>query len=274
MKKLDGRTAIITGGTSGMGRGIAELFAAEGASVVIGGRDPDRGREATDGITAAGGAAAFVAGDIATVEANQALVDAAVSQFGGVDIVVPNAGILGNGGVLDAPLEVWRRTIDVNLNAVYYLIKLAAPVMLDSGGSIVVNGSIAAYRGVPKHPAYCAEKGTLVPLVRQLAIESGPNDTSQHPVPRTGGYAPVVGFGQGLPQPGDGRAGGRRPGAAQATGHARGRGARGALPGERRRRLDHRQRADNRRRDHHGVMDARRSRRGGPGRTKSRTSNR
>ena len=175
MKKLDGRTAIITGGTSGMGRGIAELFAAEGASVVIGGRDPGRGREVVEGIAASGGAAAFVAGDIATVEANQELVDTAIEQFGGVDIVVPNAGMLGNGSVLDAPLDVWRQTIDVNLNAVYYLIKLAAPVMLErGGGSIVVNGSIAAFTAFPNHPAYCASKGALVALVRQLAIDLAP----------------------------------------------------------------------------------------------------
>lgn len=175
MKKLEGKAAIVTGGTSGMGRGIAELFAAEGASVVIGGRNPERGQEVVDVISASGGAATFVAGDITTVEANQNLVDAAKEHFGGVDILVPNAGVLGNGSVLDAPLEVWRRTIDVNLNAVYYLIKLAAPVMLDGkGGSIVVNGSIAAHTGFPNHPAYCASKGALVSLVRQLAIDLGP----------------------------------------------------------------------------------------------------
>jgi NAD(P)-dependent dehydrogenase (short-subunit alcohol dehydrogenase family) len=174
MKKLEGRTAIVTGGTSGMGRGIAELFASEGASVVIGGRDSARGTEVVEGIIASGGKAIFVAGDIATVEANQALVDAALDAFEHIDILVPNAGILGNGSILDAPLDLWRRTIDVNLNAVYYLIKLAAPHMLDRGGSIVVNGSIAAYRGFPAHPAYCASKGALVPLVRQLAIDLAP----------------------------------------------------------------------------------------------------
>ena len=175
MGKLDGKTAIVTGGTSGMGRGIAELFAAEGAAVVIGGRDAGRGREVADGIIARGGAAAFVGGDIAAVETNQRLIDAAVAHFGGIHLLIPNAGILGLGGVLDGSLEIWQRTIDVNLNAVYYLIKLAAPVMLaGGGGSIVVNGSIAAYKGFPNHPAYCASKGALVSLVRQLAIDLAP----------------------------------------------------------------------------------------------------
>lgn len=175
MGKLDGKIAIVTGGTSGMGRGIAELFAAEGAAVVIGGRDAERGREVVDGITAHGGRALFVDGDITEVAANQRLVDAAMGEFGGVHVLVPNAGILGLGGVRDGNLEVWRRTLDVNLNAVYYLVSLATPVMLaGGGGSIVVNGSIAAYKGFPNHPAYCASKGALVSLVRQLAIDLAP----------------------------------------------------------------------------------------------------
>lgn len=175
MKKLDGKVAIVTGGTSGMGQGIAELFASEGASVVIGGRNADRGRKVVEHIKTAGGNAVFVPGDIGTVAANQSLVDAALRQFDGLDILVPNAGILGNGSVLDAPLDVWHRTMDVNLNGVYYLIKLAAPVMLErNGGSIVVNGSIAATVGFPNHPAYCASKGALVALVRQLAIDLAP----------------------------------------------------------------------------------------------------
>jgi NAD(P)-dependent dehydrogenase (short-subunit alcohol dehydrogenase family) len=174
MNKLKGKTAIITGGTSGMGRGIAELFAAEGACVVISGRDRDRGDEVVNGIVAKGGKAVFVAGDIAQVETNQRLVDTVLQQFGRVDILVPNAGVLGIGSVLEAPLEVWHRTLNINLNAVYYLIKLAAPHMLKHGGSIVVNGSIASYKGFPNHPAYCASKGALVPLVRQLALDLAP----------------------------------------------------------------------------------------------------
>ncbi|NQU09769.1 SDR family oxidoreductase [bacterium] len=175
MGKLDGKVAIITGGTSGMGRGIAELCAAEGAAVVIGGQNEERAAEVLAGIRGHGGVAIFVAGDIAAVETNQRLVDAAAAEFGGLHLLVPNAGILGLGGILDGTLEIWRRTIDVNLNAVYYLIKLAAPSILRSGGgAIVINGSIAAYKGFPNHPAYCASKGALVSLTRQLAIDLAP----------------------------------------------------------------------------------------------------
>jgi NAD(P)-dependent dehydrogenase (short-subunit alcohol dehydrogenase family) len=175
VRKLEKKVAIVTGGTSGMGRAIAELYAAEGALVVISGQSEQRGAEVVDGIRARGGAAAFVAGDIATVETNQRLVDAAATKFGGLHLLVPNAGILGLGGVLDGTLDAWRRTIDINLNAVYYLIKLGAPAMLSSGGgAIVINGSIAAYKGFPNHPAYCASKGALVSLTRQLAIDMAP----------------------------------------------------------------------------------------------------
>jgi len=174
MKRLKGKTAIVTGGTSGMGEGIAELFAGEGASVVISGRDARRGSKIVTRIVSSGGRAIFVEGDIVEVETNRRLVDTAVKHFRGLDIIVPNAGVLGIGGVTDSPLETWTKTIDINLNAVYYLIKMAVPVMLKGGGSIVVNGSVAAYKGFPNHPAYCASKGALVSLVRQLAIDLAP----------------------------------------------------------------------------------------------------
>ena len=179
MGKLEGRIAIVTGGTSGMGRAIAERFAAEGAKIVIGGRDRERGEQVVNAIAGAGGEARCVIGDIGEVDTNQRLVDEAVNTFGGLDLLVPNAGILGIGGVrdedVDKNLRVWRQTIEVNLSAVYYLIKLATPAMLKrSGGSIVVNGSIAAHKGFPNHPAYCASKGALIALVRQLAIDLAP----------------------------------------------------------------------------------------------------
>ena len=179
MSKLEGRIAIVTGGTSGMGRGIAELFAREGAKVVVGGRSETRGRDVVDAIQQAGGEAVFVAGDVADVDTNQRLVDTAVDVFGGVDLLVPNAGVLGIGGVKQGTvresIDIWRATLETNLSAVYYLIRIATPRLLErERGSIVVNGSIAAYTAFPNHPAYCASKGALVPLVRQLAIDLAP----------------------------------------------------------------------------------------------------
>jgi NAD(P)-dependent dehydrogenase (short-subunit alcohol dehydrogenase family) len=175
MKKLTNKTAIITGGTSGMGKATALLFAAEGAAVVISGRDEERGKEVAASITDEGGKAVFVPGDISTYASNEALVHAALENFGGLDIIFPNAGMLGLASITEVSLDTWHQTINTNLNAVFYLIKLAIPEMLKGeGGSIVVNASIAATKAFPNHAAYCASKGALIPLVKQIALDYGP----------------------------------------------------------------------------------------------------
>lgn len=175
MGKLTGRVAIITGGTRGMGSAIAELFAGEGASVIIGGRDAARGATVVDRVRARGGKAEFVAGDIATPEASEALVAAAAEHFGGVDILVPNAGRLGLGSVTGTSVESWRETMATNLDAVFYLLKAGIPGMLERGrGAVVVTGSIAAFKGFPNHAAYCASKGALIAFARQVSADYAP----------------------------------------------------------------------------------------------------
>jgi NAD(P)-dependent dehydrogenase (short-subunit alcohol dehydrogenase family) len=173
--KLTGKVAIVTGSTSGMGKGIAERFAREGAAVVVNGRDEGRGNEVIGDIRDAGGQAVFVRGDVSEFEANQLLVNAAMETFGGLDIIVPNAGMLGNGKVTELAVETWHQTLDINLSAVFYLIKLAIPEMQKrESGVILVNGSIAAWKEFPAHPAYCASKAALVALVKQVALDYGP----------------------------------------------------------------------------------------------------
>lgn len=175
MKKLEGKVAIVTGATIGMGQAIAERFAAEGAAVVCGGRDADRGASLIKIIRDKGGRAEFVPGDIGTLEANQALVNRAKSAFGGLDILVPNAGILGIGSITEVSLETWHQCIATNLHAVFYLCRAGIPeLQARGGGTIVINGSIAAMKAFPNHPAYCASKGALVPLVKQIALDYGP----------------------------------------------------------------------------------------------------
>jgi NAD(P)-dependent dehydrogenase (short-subunit alcohol dehydrogenase family) len=175
MRKLENKVAIVTGATIGMGRAIAERFALEGAAVVCGGRDLERGQALIAGIRTAGGRAELVTGDIGTLEASQALVARAKQVFGGVDILVANAGMLGIGSVTEVPLETWHETIATNLHAVFYLCRAGIPeLQARGGGTIVINGSIAAMKAFPNHPAYCASKGALVPLVKQLALDYGP----------------------------------------------------------------------------------------------------
>jgi NAD(P)-dependent dehydrogenase (short-subunit alcohol dehydrogenase family) len=176
MDKLQGKAAIVTGATSGMGRAVALLFAKEGASVVASGRDPRRGAMLAEEVRSARGRVQFVAGDVSLPETNQRLVDDCIRSFGRLDVVVASAGALGLGSVTELSVEAWRRTLSVNLDAVFYLLRSAVPAMQErGGGSIVVVGSIAAFKGFPNHAAYCASKGALLALVRQVAMDVGPS---------------------------------------------------------------------------------------------------
>jgi NAD(P)-dependent dehydrogenase (short-subunit alcohol dehydrogenase family) len=175
LNRLQDKAAIVTGATSGMGRAMALLFAREGASVMAGGRDRERGATLVQEIQSGGGRAEFVAGDVSLPETSERLVDECTRSFGGVDVVVASAGMLGLGSVTELRVETWRQTLAVNLDAVFYLLRSAVPQMRKRGaGSIVINGSIAALKGFPNHAAYCASKGALLALVRQAAIDLGP----------------------------------------------------------------------------------------------------
>ena len=175
MSKLQDKAAIVTGATSGMGRATSLLFAREGAAVVASGRNPERGQTLVEEIRAGGGRAEFIPGDVSIQETNERLVEECRRAFGGVDAVVACAGMLGLGSATDVPVETWRRTLAVNVDAVFYLMRATLPALQQrGGGSIVVVGSIAAFKGFPNHAAYCASKGALVALVRQVAIDFGP----------------------------------------------------------------------------------------------------
>lgn len=152
------------------------MFAREGAAIIVNGRNQQRGNDVVQSISADGGRAVFVPADVSTPDGNQQLIDAAIEQYGGLDIIVPNVGMLGNGSITELPIEVWHNTINTNLNAVFYLMKCCIPLLQKrGGGNILVNGSIAAEKVFPKHPAYCASKATLVTLVKQAALDYGPS---------------------------------------------------------------------------------------------------
>ncbi len=158
-----------------MGKAIARLFCSEGAAVVISGRNRERGNEITGELTSAGNRAVFVEGDVGKMETSRRIIETAKTEFGGVDILVPCAGILGLGTITSLSPREWQEAMDTNLNSVYYLLHLGIPELQKRGsGSIVAIGSIAAYRGFPGHAAYCASKGALVPLIRQVAMDYAP----------------------------------------------------------------------------------------------------
>jgi NAD(P)-dependent dehydrogenase (short-subunit alcohol dehydrogenase family) len=174
MGKLNGKSVIVTGATQGMGRAIAERFAAEGAKVIVNGRNRDLGEEVVESIIKKGGEARFVQADIRSFEENQRLVNSALEAFGRLDILVSNAGILGLGSITGVSMESWQRTLDTNLNALFYLLRAGIPKMQKSGGNVVVIGSIAAHKGFPNHAAYCASKGAVQSLVKQAAVDYAP----------------------------------------------------------------------------------------------------
>jgi len=177
MGKLDGKVTLITGATGGIGRAIAELLALEGANVALSGRNKEKGERIVESISKKGGSALFLQADISTAAANRSLVTSVITEFGGIDILIPNAGVLGLGSVTTVPEETWHQTIDTNLHAVFHLLRAAIPHLKANGnkGSIVVTGSIAAHKGFPNHAAYCASKGALEALVKQAAVDYGPD---------------------------------------------------------------------------------------------------
>lgn len=173
MGKLDGKVAIVTGATRGMGRAVADLFVEEGARVVANGRNAELGQEI---VTSNGGNALFIQGDVGERETNSKLVAEATGAYGRLDILVPNAGMLGLGSVTEIEDDTWHQTLKTNLHSVYYLLKAAIPEMQknETGGSVAVTGSIAAHKGFPNHAAYCASKGAVESLVRQAAVDYAP----------------------------------------------------------------------------------------------------
>jgi NAD(P)-dependent dehydrogenase (short-subunit alcohol dehydrogenase family) len=174
--RLDGEIALVTGSTSGIGKAIAIAFAAEGARVVVNGRDAARGAGVVDTISGDGGHAAFHATDLSDEAACSQLVSAVVEQFGGVTVLVNNA--VGStvdetdGPVADMTTSSWDATLRVNLTAPMWLARAAIPHMVEAGhGSIVNISSRAAERASPGLAAYIASKGGLNALTRSIAVD-------------------------------------------------------------------------------------------------------
>jgi 3-oxoacyl-[acyl-carrier protein] reductase len=174
--RLPGRTALVTGSTSGIGRAIAEALAAEGAHVVLSGRDPARGAAAVDAIRAVGGTADFVAADLgASADAVRALAAQATEVLGGhIDILVNNAGVYPSGPTADLPDDAVESLLHVNVRAPHALVGVIAPAMAARGDGVIVNiGSWISRIGIGSGPLYGATKAALEQLSRSWAAEYG-----------------------------------------------------------------------------------------------------
>jgi NAD(P)-dependent dehydrogenase (short-subunit alcohol dehydrogenase family) len=175
--RLHGRTALVTGSTSNIGRSIAQALAAEGAHVVVSGRSAERGEAVVAGIRERGGKADFVAADLdGSPEASHDLAAAASDALGGrIDILVNNAGIYSATVLADTDSETFDSHYAINVKAPVFLTQAVAPRMVADGGGAIVNlGSWAARLALPVGGVYASTKGALETLTRAWAAELGP----------------------------------------------------------------------------------------------------
>jgi NAD(P)-dependent dehydrogenase (short-subunit alcohol dehydrogenase family) len=178
MGRIEGKTAIVTGGGSGLGREIAQLYAEEGARVVVADVREADGEQTVNAIREAGGTALFVKTDVTSSTAVEELVAAAEGEFGALHIMTANAGMLGTasgkrfGKVTDEELE---RVFDVNFRGVFLSFKHAAPaIQRAGGGAMTATGSLGGHRAQKGFAAYGAAKAAVAALVRGLALELQP----------------------------------------------------------------------------------------------------
>jgi NAD(P)-dependent dehydrogenase (short-subunit alcohol dehydrogenase family) len=169
---LTGRVALVTGSTSGIGKGIALQLAALGAAVIVNGRSAARGAEVVGVIQSSGKRAAFEASDLTDATQCQRLVDRSAEHFGRLDILVNNAADTSRGDVRSTTIEDWDRIHAINLRAPFFLMQAAVPHLERQGGGAILNiGSVNAYIGEPKLTAYSSAKGGLMTLTRNAAAQ-------------------------------------------------------------------------------------------------------
>jgi 3-oxoacyl-[acyl-carrier protein] reductase len=173
--RFTGKSAIVTGAASGIGRAIAQRLAGEDGAVAVADANEANAIRARDEIIAAGGRAIAIKADVTRPEEVAAMVAAALSSFGRLDILVSNAGIGGMHPFLDETLAHWNRVLAVNLTGVFLCGQAAARTMRDAGGGRIVNiASVSGVRAGSGRSAYGTSKAGVIQLTRQMALELGP----------------------------------------------------------------------------------------------------
>jgi NAD(P)-dependent dehydrogenase (short-subunit alcohol dehydrogenase family) len=176
--RLQDKVAVITGAGGGMGRTAAQMFAAEGAKVVVAEFSEPGGRETVRLVEEAGGQATFVRTDVSAEADAKAMIEHAVATYGRVDVLYNNAGIMpeADHSVTDTAVDVWDQVMAVNVRGTYLGCKYAIPVMLDQGAGSVINiSSFVAILGCSNpQDAYTASKGAVLALSKSLAVQFGP----------------------------------------------------------------------------------------------------
>lgn len=173
--RLDGKVALITGGTSGIGEATAVLFAAEGARVAITGRSQERGDAVVQRVASAGGEAIFVSGDVRSADDCRHSVERTMEAFGRIDVLFNNAGVYVANDTLGCSEDEWDAQVDTSLKGAFLMSKYALPHMIDRGsGSIIHCASGWGIVGGARAVAYCAAKGGMVVMTKAMAIDHGP----------------------------------------------------------------------------------------------------
>lgn len=170
--RLGGRTAVVTGGASGLGLAIARAFTREGCSVALLDVDGKRAGASAAALAADGARAIGITGDVADAGSVEAAVALARAGLGHLDILVNCAAIVDFGGVGDTAVDAWQRILAVNLTGTFLASRAVIPLMLEQGGGAIINlGSIAGLVGVARMAGYSATKGAIVSLTRQMAAD-------------------------------------------------------------------------------------------------------
>ena len=173
--RLADKVALITGGTSGIGRATAVLFAREGAAVAVTGRNEERGREVVAEIEREGGRAIFVPADVRLAADCRRSVEETVAAFDRLDVLFNNAGVFVANDAIACSEEEWDAQVDTSLKGAFLMSKYALPVMIaQGGGSIVHNSSGWGLVGGDRAVAYCAAKGGMVVMTKAMALDHGP----------------------------------------------------------------------------------------------------
>jgi len=170
--RLSGEVALVTGGASGIGRAIAGLLANEGASVGIVDVNEPEGRTVCDDIGRDGGRAVFLRADVTRSRECESAVQRIVSEWGRLDVLVNNAGVIRRASVLETSEEEWDRAMAVNVKSVFLFSRLAIPIMARGGGGAIVNiASAWGLVGGRNAASYCASKAAVVNLTRAMALD-------------------------------------------------------------------------------------------------------
>ncbi|MFB6085229.1 MAG: SDR family oxidoreductase [Halodesulfurarchaeum sp.] len=170
---LDGRIAIVTGASAGIGAASAKALADAGAAVVLAARRENRLESVAETIRAAGGTARVVPTDVTVESAVDDLVDWTIQEFGGLDVVVANAGVGRGNGVTDLETDAYRQMMDVNVDGVFFLTRAALPSLIERDGNLVFVGSFAGQYPRPFNPVYAATKWWVRGFAKSVMADVG-----------------------------------------------------------------------------------------------------